>query len=101
MRQLTGLDTSFLRLETRSTYGHVSGLTVYDPSTTATGELTLEDMKQLLSSRLHMLPPFRWRLAEVPFKLDDPYWIEAPEFDIDFHLREIALAPPGDDHQLA
>jgi WS/DGAT/MGAT family acyltransferase len=101
MHQLTGLDTSFLRLETRSTYGHVSGLTIYDPSTTQTGELTLEDFKRLLSSRLHLLPPFRWRLAEVPFKLDDPYWIEAPEFDLDFHLREIALAPPGDDHQLA
>jgi len=55
MRQLTGLDTSFLRLETRSTYGHVSGLTVYDPSTTATGELTLEAMKELLSSRLRPL----------------------------------------------
>ena len=48
-----------------------------------------------------MLPPFRWRLAEVPLKLDDPYWIESPEFDIDFHVREIALAPPGDDEQLA
>ena len=101
MRQLTGLDTSFLRLETRSTYGHVSGLTIYDPSTTETGELKLDDIKAVLEARLHMLPPFRWRLAEVPFKLDDPYWIEAPEFDLDFHLREIALAPPGDDEQLA
>ena len=71
-----------------------------DASTTrrrpASDEFTLEDVQELHStSRLHMLPPFRWRLAEVPLKLDDPYWIEAPEFDLDFHLREIALAPPG------
>ncbi len=101
MRQLTGLDTTFLRMESRSTFGHVSGLTIYDPSTTPTGELTREALRDLIESRLHLLPPFRWRLAEVPLKLDDPYWIEAPEFDIDFHVREIALAPPGDDEQLA
>ena len=101
MRQLTGLDTSFLRLESRSTYGHVAGLTIYDPTTTPTGDLTREDLRNLIESRLHLLPPFRWRLAEVPLKLDDPYWIESPEFDIDFHIREIALAPPGDDQQLA
>lgn len=101
MRQLTGLDTTFLRLESGSTYGHVSGLTIYDPSTTKTGELRREDLRDLIQSRLHLLPPFRWRLAEVPLKLDDPYWIEAPEFDIDFHVREIGLAQPGDDEQLA
>ena len=78
MRQLTGLDTSFLRLESRSTYGHVSGLTIYDPSTTPTGDLTREDLRNLIEARLHLLPPFRWRLAEVPLKLDDPYWIESP-----------------------
>jgi diacylglycerol O-acyltransferase / wax synthase len=101
MRQLTGLDTSFLRLESRSTYGHVSGLTIYDPSTTPTGDLTREDLRNVIEARLHLLPPFRWRLAEVPLKLDDPYWIESPEFDLDFHIREIALAPPGDPLQLA
>src|SRR5262245_31839367 len=88
MRQLSGLDTSFLRLESRSMYGHVSGLTIYDPSTTPTGDLTREDMRNVIESRLHLLPPFRWRLAEVPLKLDDPYWIESPEFDLDFHIRE-------------
>jgi hypothetical protein len=33
MRQLTSLDAQFLAMETRRTYGHVSGLAIYDPST--------------------------------------------------------------------
>ena len=48
-----------------------------------------------------MVPPFRWRLQEVPFNLDYGYWIEDPDFDLEFHVREIALAPPGTDAQLA
>jgi WS/DGAT/MGAT family acyltransferase len=47
------------------------------------------------------VPPFRWRLAEVPFNLDYGYWVDDPEFDLEFHVREIALAPPGTDAQLA
>ncbi len=47
------------------------------------------------------MPPFRWRLAEVPLNLDYGYWIDDPHFDLEFHVREIALAPPGTDEQLA
>ena len=101
MRQLTGLDTTFLRIESPTTYGHVSGLTLFDPSSRATDELTLEDVREHIRERLHLLPPFRWRLAEVPFALDNPYWVESPEFDLDFHVRELALPAPGDDRQLA
>jgi WS/DGAT/MGAT family acyltransferase len=100
MQQLTGLDTSFLNLETASTYGHVSGLAVFDPST-ASVPASLDDVKQLIQERLHLLPPYRRRLVEVPFGLDHPYWLEDPDFDLDFHVRHIGLPPPGDDRQLA
>src|ERR1041385_1241573 len=101
MRQLTSLDAQFLAVETPRTYGHVGGLAVYDPSTAPGGSLELSDVCKLVSERLHMLPPFRWRLVEVPFGLDHPYWIEDPDFDIDFHIREAAIPPPGDDRSLA
>ncbi len=101
MRQLTWLDATFLNLESATTFGHVSQLTLLDPSTRPSGELTLEDVKAGLQERLHLLPPFRWRLAQVPFDLDYPYWVESPEFDLDFHLRELGLPSPGDDRQLA
>src|SRR4051794_26638008 len=55
----------------------------------------------MIAERLPLLPPLRWRLAEVPFGLDYPYWIDDPDFDLHFHVRELALAPPGNDRQLA
>jgi diacylglycerol O-acyltransferase / wax synthase len=101
MRQLTSLDAQFLAMESKRTYGHVSGLAIYDPSTAPGGTLTRADVCRLVTERLHLLPPFRWRLAEVPFGLDHPYWIEDPDFDLDFHIRDTAAPPPGDDRALA
>ena len=101
MRQLTSLDAQFLAVESTKTYGHVGGFAVYDPSSASGGELTTGDLCRLIGERLHMLPPFRWRLVEVPFSLDLPYWIEDPDFDLDFHIRESAVPPPGDDRRVA
>jgi WS/DGAT/MGAT family acyltransferase len=100
MQQLTSLDAQFLAIETPRTYGHVGGLAVYDPSTAPGGDITHADICRLVSERLHLLPPFTRRLVEVPLGLDHPYWIEDPDFDIDFHIRDSAVAPPGNDKQL-
>jgi diacylglycerol O-acyltransferase len=100
MRQLTSLDAQFLALETPRIYGHVSGVLILDPSTAPGGTLTLADLQQLILERLPLIPVFRWRLAEVPFGLDYAYWVDDPDFDIDFHVRELALVPPGDVGQL-
>src|SRR5436190_10524008 len=101
MRQLTTLDAQFLAIESATTYGHVGGLAVYDPATAPGGELTLRDVCRLVGERLHLLPPFTRRLVEVPFGIDLPYWIEDRDFDIDFHIRESAVPPPGGDAKLA
>ena len=101
MQQLTGLDTSFLNMETPTTYGHVSGLAIFDPSTAPGAPATLDDIKDLIQDRIHLLPPYRRRLVQVPFGLDHPYWLEDPDFDLDFHVRHIGLPPPGDNRQLA
>jgi diacylglycerol O-acyltransferase len=101
MRQLTSLDAQFLAMESARVSGHVSGLAIYDPSTAPGGEVTQQDICDLVAERLHLLPPFRYRLVPVPLGLDHPYWIEDPDFDLDFHIRETAVAPPGDDRQLA
>src|SRR6478672_589203 len=101
MRQLSSLDAQFLALENPRQAGHVAGLAILDPSTTPSGELACADLEALLTERLPQLPPLRWRLAEVPLGLDYPYWVDDVDFDLDFHVREIALAPPGNDDQLA
>jgi diacylglycerol O-acyltransferase len=100
MRQLTSLDAQFLALETPRQYGHTSGVAILDPSTALGGKLELDDIQQLILDRLPLLPLFRWRLAEVPLGLDYAYWVDDPDFDIDFHVRELALVPPGTNEQL-
>jgi WS/DGAT/MGAT family acyltransferase len=98
MQQLSGLDNSFLSMESRTFYGHVSSLAIFNPDGKP---FSLDDLKRLVMERIHLVPPFRRRLVDVPFGLDHPYWIDDPDFDIDFHIRHIAVPPPGDEHQLA
>ena len=100
MRQLTALDQQFLALEDTRHVGHVGALAVLDPSTAPGGTVNCADLQALIAERLPLVPPFRWRLAEVPFDLDYDYWIDDAEFDLDFHVRELALPPGGGDRQL-
>ena len=100
MQQLSGLDTSFLSMETHNQTGHVGSLTLYDARGLPEGSL-YRAMQEKLPDRLHLLGPFRRRLVEVPLGLDHPYWIEDPAFDLDFHLRHIAVPAPGNGEQLA
>ncbi len=100
MQRLTGLDASFLYLETPSSHMHVAGLMVLDPSETG-GTVDLDRVKEVYGQRLHLAPPFRRRLAEVPFGLHHPLWIEDPDFDLDYHIRSTALPAPGTREQLA
>ncbi len=100
MQQLTGLDAAFLAMETRTVYGHVGSVCVLDPST-APEPFSYERFLRVIESRLPLVPPFRRRLVEVPLGLDQPYWIDDAGFDIEFHVRELALPAPGGDRQLA
>ena len=100
MQRLSGLDASFLYLETPSSYMHVAGLMILDPST-APVEWSFDQVRDMYAQRLHLAPPFRRRLVEVPFGLHHPLWIEDPDFDLDFHLHHIAVPQPGGARHLA
>jgi diacylglycerol O-acyltransferase len=99
MKQLTGLDASFLYMETPTTFGHVNGLAIYQrPS----GDFDpFEHVHQRFGAMVGRAEPMRRRLVQVPLGLDHPYWIDDPDFDLDFHVRHIGLAPPGGADQLA
>jgi diacylglycerol O-acyltransferase / wax synthase len=101
MRQLTSLDAQFLAVESARTYAHVGSFAVYDPATAPGGQVDIADVCRLVGERLPLLPPFRWRLVQVPLGLDLPYWVDDPDFDLDFHVRESAVPPPGNDRQVA
>ena len=100
MQQLSGMDASFLALETANTTGHVGGLSVLDP-TTAAEPLTLARLTEVMAERLPLVPVLRRKLLNVPLGLDQPYWIDDADFDIEYHVRELALPHPGSDAQLA
>ena len=94
MRRLTGLDAAFLLLESANNHMHVASVAIFDPATMP-GGYSFATVRQLVQDRLHLLPPFRWKLVEVPFGLHHPIWINDPDFDLDFHVRRAVWASPG------
>ncbi len=70
-----------------------------DPSA-APRPLTLALLTEVLAQRLPLVPVLRRKLLTVPFGLDQPYWVDDPDFDIEYHIREIALPRPGSEAQL-
>jgi len=100
MKQLGILDAAFVNLEQTNTPQHVGGMGIYDPSTAPGGFVRFKDVIASFERRLGNLPLFRTRLVEVPGGLDRPYWVKDANFDVEFHLRHIALPEPGDWRQL-
>lgn len=90
MKPLSGLDSSFLYLETDSQPMHVGSVNVYE------GSLSFENFKKFLKERLPLAPRLFQRLVQVPLSIDHPYWVDDPCFDIDMHLHHTALPKPGD-----
>ena len=100
MQQLSGLDAAFINMETRNAPTHISSLMVYDQATAPGGKVSFKGILANIESRLHLARCFRQKLVRVPFGFDHPYWIEDPDFDLEFHVRHIALPKPGDWRQL-
>lgn len=100
MKQLGILDSAFINLEQTNTPQHVGGMGIYDPSTAPGGFVRFKDVIASFERRLGSMPLFRTRLVEVPGGLDRPYWVKDANFDVEFHLRHIALPEPGDWRQL-
>jgi diacylglycerol O-acyltransferase len=92
--RLSGLDSSFLYMETPTLHMHVSMAAVFDPSTVP-GGYSFRLIRQMIKDRIPLLPVFQRRLVEVPMRLGHPVWVDDPEFDIDNHLRRAALPSPG------
>lgn len=86
--RLTDHDASFLYAETASAPMHGATLCIIE------GELGFETFFNHMAARIHLIPPYRQRLAFVPFNLAHPKWVDDPEFDLNFHVREHVM-PKG------
>ena len=100
MQQLSWTDDMLLRAERPETPMQIQMLLIYDPATAPGGRVTYKGILEEIESRLHLAPTFRRRLTELPGGLHMPYWVDDPDFDLEYHVRHIALPQPGDWRQL-
>jgi diacylglycerol O-acyltransferase / wax synthase len=100
VQQLSWTDDMLLRAERPATPLQIQLLLIYDPSTAPGGKVTFKGILEELDARLHLADVFRRRLTELPGGLHRPYWVEDPNFDLEYHVRHIGLPQPGDWRQL-
>ncbi len=96
MRQLSGHDAGFLYTDTVHANANVSLLHIHDQSTAPGGVVRFKSILAQIERRLSASPLFRQRLQRVPLGLDHPYWVDDANFDLEYHVRHIALPKPGD-----
>ncbi len=89
-----------LRAETPATPLQIQLLLIYDPSTAPGGKVTFKGILEELDARLHLADVFRRRLTELPGGMPMPYWVDDPNFYLEYHVRHIGLPQPGDWRQL-
>ena len=94
MKQLSGLDSAFLYLETETSPMHIGGVSILEPNT-AEGPFTLDKLKALMRDRLSSCRTFTEKLVDVPLNLGRPYWVEDPDFNLDHHIERTQLPAPG------
>jgi diacylglycerol O-acyltransferase / wax synthase len=100
VQQLSWTDDMMLRAERPETPIQIQMLLIYDPATAPDSRVTFKGILEEVAARLHLAPTFRRRLTELPGGLHTPYWVDDPDFDLEYHVRHIALPQPGDWRQL-
>ncbi|MDQ6526571.1 wax ester/triacylglycerol synthase family O-acyltransferase [Nocardioides sp. LHD-245] len=94
MDRLSGLDASFLYLETPAQLMHVCAVMVLDPAT-MTAPYSFAAMQREIDLRVRDVPGFTRKVRGVPLGLDHPVWVRDKDFDIERHVHRLALPTPG------
>ena len=99
MDHLSGLDATFLYLETPEQPMHVGGLNIFELPAGYTGEF-VDDLRAHITQRMHLAPVFRRKLVNMPFELANPIWVLDDDMDMEYHIRNTVLPKPGTRAQL-
>ena len=95
MRRMGGADAFMLAMETPRAYMHTFKVAILDPSTDPE-EWSFDKFHDEFEKRVHLIPFLRWKYADAPFGINHPLWIDDEDFNIDYHVRHVALPAPGD-----
>lgn len=93
MERLSAIDASFLANETPTAHMHVGAVVLLDGPAGP-----FEEFLDGLRARLHLVPRYRQKLAEHPG--GRPLWVDDPDFNLEYHVRQTALPRPGSESQL-
>jgi len=99
MDHLSGLDASFLYLETPETPMHIGGLNIVEIPAGYKGEF-VDQFRRHIARRMHLAPVFQRKLVNMPFELANPVWVADDDLDLDYHIRSTVLPKPGSRAQL-
>lgn len=99
VKGLTGIDATFLYMETPETPMHIAGLNVFEPPANLEGSF-YDHFRSFFLERIHLAPIFEKKLAKRVFELDHPGWVDAGEIDFDYHILKETLPKPGSWKQL-
>lgn len=99
MKQLSGIDATFLYMETDQTPMHVAGLTLYDLPKGFRGSFH-KHFTTFFKGRVHLIPIFGMKLAKAVFQIDHPGWVDAGTLDFEYHIQSAKLPKPGTRKQL-
>lgn len=94
MIHLSGVDASFLHLETPEMPMHVGSLHIIELPKGYSGDF-YEDFVSYVSSRMHLAKVFERKLAQMPFEMSNPVWVDDDDIDIEYHIRRVVLSKPA------
>ncbi|MES2911166.1 MAG: wax ester/triacylglycerol synthase family O-acyltransferase [Pseudomonadota bacterium] len=94
MKSLTGLDATFLYLETPEMPMHVGSFNLCELPAGFKGSFHKEVTRHI-ALRMHLAPVFSRKLVFMPLDLGHPLWVEADSVDIGFHIRRADSAKKG------
>ena len=95
IERASSADLAFLAMDTGKIPQHIAVIFLDRP-----GDLSLSQLRQIISDRIRALPRLRQRLITVPLGYGRPVWVDDPDFDIDRHVREVPCRAPGDERAL-
>jgi WS/DGAT/MGAT family acyltransferase len=99
--RLSALDASLLGFEEKNTHWHEAAVMIFEarPLRTEDGGLDFEQILNNYEWSFERVPRYRQRLIKIPL-FDHPIWVDDDNFNVRYHVRQIALPQPADDRVL-